>query len=92
MSLIGLDVGTTGCKANLFDRMGRILGQGAREYAIAFPHPGWAEQDAEQVWQLAWSALSEAVREAGARSGLRSAARGQDLGLPARGTGALPVS
>lgn len=46
MSLIGLDVGTTGCKAIVFDHMGRILGQGAREYAIAFPCPGWAEQDA----------------------------------------------
>jgi len=65
MPLIGLDVGTTGCKAIILDRTGRILGQGAREYAIAFPHPDWAEQDAEQVWQLAWSALSEAVREAG---------------------------
>ena len=31
MPLIGLDVGTTGCKANLFDRTGRILGRGARE-------------------------------------------------------------
>ena len=118
MPLIGLDVGTTGCKAIILDRTGRILGQGAREYAIAFPHPDWAEQDAEQVWQLAWSALSEAVREAGgtirlaqrwAGHGLdrdggggegghgdagprRGAARGQALGLPARGTGALPVS
>ena len=64
-SLIGLGVGTTGCKANLFDRTGRTLGQGARQYAIAFPYPGWAEQDAAQVWQLAWSALKEAVREAG---------------------------
>jgi xylulokinase len=61
MSLIGLDIGTTGYKAILFDRQGRILGQGAREYAIDFPHPGWAEQDAGRVWALAWEALSEAV-------------------------------
>ena len=46
MSLIGLDVGTTGCKAIIFDRTGRILGQGAREYAIVFPHSDWAEQGA----------------------------------------------
>jgi xylulokinase len=61
MSLIGLDVGTTGCKAIVFDDEGRILGQGAREYAILTPHSNWAEQDAEAVWQFAWDALGEAV-------------------------------
>jgi xylulokinase len=64
MSLIGLDVGTTGCKAIAFSLEGEILGTGVREYAISFPHPGWAEQDAEQVWQLAWAALCEAVTSA----------------------------
>ena len=64
MSLLGLDIGTTGCKVIVFDHEGRILGQGAREYAIHFPHPGWAEQDAERVWQVAWEALSEAVSRA----------------------------
>ena len=64
MSTIGLDVGTTGCKAIVFDAAGRILGQGSREYAILTPHPNWAEQDAEQVWHLAWDALSEAVATA----------------------------
>jgi xylulokinase len=64
MSTIGLDVGTTGCKAIVFSDEGRILGQGAREYAILTPHPNWAEQDAEAVWRLAWDALSEAVATA----------------------------
>ena len=61
MSLIGLDIGTTGCKAILFDEDGRILSQAAREYAILTPEPHWVEQDAEQVWALAWAALKEAV-------------------------------
>ena len=65
MSLIGLDIGTTGCKAIVFSSEGKILGQGAREYAILTPHPNWAEQDAEQVWGLAWDALREAVATAG---------------------------
>ena len=64
MSLVGLDIGTTGCKAIAFDDEGRILGQGSREYAVQMPHPHWAEQDAEEVWGLAWQALSEAVRAA----------------------------
>jgi len=64
MSTIGLDVGTTGCKAIAFDATGRILGQGSREYPILTPHPNWAEQDAERVWHLAWDALGEAVATA----------------------------
>jgi xylulokinase len=61
MSLIGLDIGTTGCKAILFDEDGGILSQASREYAIFTPQPGWAEQDAERVWALAWDALKQAV-------------------------------
>ena len=61
MSLIGLDIGTTGCKAIVFSSRGKTLGLGAREYSILTPHANWAEQDAEQVWELAWDALSEAV-------------------------------
>ncbi len=64
MSLIGLDIGTTGCKAIVFDEGGSILGQASREYAILTPRPNWVEQDADQVWGLAWDALSEAVAQA----------------------------
>lgn len=61
MSIIGLDIGTTGCKAIVFNPDGDILAQAAREYAVLTPRSDWAEQDAEQVWQLAWAALAEAV-------------------------------
>jgi len=61
MSLLGLDIGTTGCKAIAFRHDGSILRQAAREYSVLSPHPSWAEQDAEQVWQLAWDAVRETV-------------------------------
>lgn len=64
MSIIGLDIGTTGCKAIVFDSEGKIRGRSVQEYSILTPQPHWAEQDAEQVWQLAWSALREAVAQA----------------------------
>ena len=65
MSLIGLDIGTTGCKTIVFSASGEILGRAAREYPIQTPHPHWAEQDAELVWRLAWESLSEAVARVG---------------------------
>lgn len=64
MSILGLDIGTTGCKAMIFSTEGSVLGQAARQYSVSTPHPNWAEQDAEEVWCLAWEALREAVAAA----------------------------
>jgi len=64
VSLLGLDIGTTGCKAIAFREDGAILGAASREYGILTPRPGWAEQDAEAVWRLAWAALCEAAAAA----------------------------
>ena len=61
MSLIGLDIGTTGCKALLFDNDGALLAKASREYPVDFPHPQWAEQDLENVWRLAQDAIREAI-------------------------------
>jgi len=63
MSTIGLDIGTTGCKAIVFSKDWRILGQGKREYSILTPQTHWAEQDAELVWELAVESLAEAVSQ-----------------------------
>ena len=65
MHLIGLDVGTTGCKAIVFDLHGAILGQGFREYDVLCTEPAMAEQDAEHVWTLTHETLREAVQRAG---------------------------
>ena len=87
MTLIGLDIGTTGCKAIVFDVQGRILGQAAREYAIWMPHPHWAEQNAERVWQLAWESLEEAVAQAADPGGAGPPA----LALSVQGEAVIPV-
>jgi xylulokinase len=64
MNLLGLDIGTTGCKAILFDADGRLLAKAAREYPISIPHPQWAEQDLENVWRMALEAIREAITAA----------------------------
>ena len=64
MSLLGLDIGTTGCKVIAFSEEGTVLSQAVREYSILTPHPSWAEQDAEEVCRLAGDALREAVAAA----------------------------
>jgi len=64
VSLLGLDIGTTGCKAIVFREGGAIVGAASREYGVLTQHPGWAEQDPEAVWRLAWSTMCEAVAAA----------------------------
>ena len=51
MSLLGVDLGTSVCKAAVFDTDGRCLAQAWREYRTLQPHPGQAELDSREVWQ-----------------------------------------
>jgi len=53
MSLLGLDVGTTGIKAVVFDDFGRVLSQEYREYNLEHPKPGWSELNANILWKKA---------------------------------------
>lgn len=50
MSLLGIDIGTSGCKAGAFSTDGRCLAEAYREYPTLHPQPGWAELDSRQVW------------------------------------------
>lgn len=84
MSLIGLDIGTSACKAILFDEGGAILAQASREYAIAAPQPSWAEQDAEEVWRLALACLRGIAPAAGGDAP-------QALALSVQGEAVIPV-
>jgi xylulokinase len=51
MSLLGIDVGTTGCKTVLFAENGDILASAYEEYDFQGAQPGWAELDSVQVWE-----------------------------------------
>ena len=61
MSYLGLDIGTTGCKALVFDAAGRPLAQAYREYPLLSPQPGWAELDSARVMRDCESAVTEAA-------------------------------
>jgi xylulokinase len=84
MRLIGLDIGTTGCKTFIFDLEGNLLSSASREYTVDSPHPGWAEQDGEHIWLLAKESLREAIVSV---NGENIAA----LGLSVQGEAVMPV-
>lgn len=43
--VIGVDVGTSSCKALALDRSGEVVARAGAEHPLEHPHPGWAEQD-----------------------------------------------
>ena len=49
MSYIGIDVGTTGCKALAFDENANILASAYREYPLMSPRNGWYELNPDLV-------------------------------------------
>lgn len=65
MHVIGLDIGTTNCKACVFDGSGGIAGYAFREYAVICTEPTMGEQDPELVWKLTGEVVAEAAAAAG---------------------------
>ncbi|HEY3108405.1 MAG TPA: gluconokinase [Chloroflexota bacterium] len=62
---VGVDVGTTGARAVVFDRDARPLAEATREYRLYTPRPSWAEQDALEVAETVVGCLRRAARKAG---------------------------
>ncbi len=58
MSLLGLDIGISGCKAVAFGLDGATLAQAYREYPLYQPQPGWMELDSGEVWDAVCEVVS----------------------------------
>ncbi|MGC9349909.1 MAG: FGGY-family carbohydrate kinase, partial [Anaerolineae bacterium] len=88
MSLLGVDVGTTGCKAAIFSAEGDLLTAAYREYDVRAPQPGWAELDAAAVWQK----VKQTIREAVAAAAGRGTEPVRALAISSLGEAVVPVS
>ncbi len=49
--LLGIDVGTSGCKAELFDVNANSLAKAYQAYPIIHPRSGWSEENPEDWWR-----------------------------------------
>ncbi|HEY9771966.1 MAG TPA: glycerol kinase GlpK [Coleofasciculaceae cyanobacterium] len=61
--ILSLDLGTTGNRAILFDRLGNVVGQVYKELTQHYPHPGWLEHDALEIWQDTSSNIQEIIAQ-----------------------------
>lgn len=55
--LVGIDVGTTACKALAIDDRGAILGSASAEYPLLVPRPKWTEQEPDDWWRAVRTCL-----------------------------------
>jgi xylulokinase len=58
---MGVDIGTSGCKAAVFDQDGKPITFSYREYDVISPHPGWAELDSDEVMRKCFEVIKEAA-------------------------------
>ncbi|MEI7615166.1 MAG: FGGY family carbohydrate kinase, partial [Actinomycetota bacterium] len=63
--IAGIDIGTTGSKAGIFDLMGNMIASGYREYSCSYPRPNWIEQDPYILVSQAMEASKEAIKKSG---------------------------
>ncbi len=59
MSYLGLDIGTGGCKAVVFNGEGKELASAFREYPVLYPHPDWAELNPDEVIGKCFEIIAE---------------------------------
>jgi len=79
--LLGLDVGTSGCKAVLITPDGSVVAETTSEYPMAVPRPGWAEQDPEGWWQATIDSIKQVLVQVGGDSIAGIGLTGQMHGL-----------
>jgi len=64
MTLLGIDIGTSGTKTLLCDTGGRVLATATAEHAISSPEPGWSEQNPLDWWNAVCKATKAVLTKA----------------------------
>ena len=61
--ILSIDQGTTSSRAIVFDKKGNAIASAQQEFTQIFPHPGWVEHNAEEIWQSVQNVVQSVLRE-----------------------------
>jgi len=64
--ILVLDAGTTSTRAIAFTQSGDIVASAGRPLTQHYPHPGWVEHDAAEIWRMSRDCLIEVADNVGA--------------------------
>lgn len=59
--IMALDAGTTSNRCIIFNKKGEIQSVAQKEFTQYFPHPGWVEHDATEIWSTQLGVCTEAL-------------------------------
>lgn len=62
--LLAFDQGTSSSRSIVFDAQGRAIASDHRAFRQHFPHPGWVEHDADEIWMSQLETARTAVHSA----------------------------
>ncbi|PGM57608.1 glycerol kinase GlpK [Bacillus sp. AFS053548] len=65
--ILSLDQGTTSSRAILFDKKGKIVHTAQKEFSQYFPHPGWVEHNANEIWGSVLAVIATCLAESNIR-------------------------
>jgi len=64
-AVLAIDQGTTGSRALVFARDGKLISSAYQEFPQYFPQPGHVEHDADEIWASVEITIQRALDEAG---------------------------
>lgn len=63
--IMAIDQGTTSTRAILFDHDSNIMAVAQKELENFYPHPGWVEQNANEIWASTVGVMFEVLAKSG---------------------------
>ncbi|WP_281165334.1 glycerol kinase GlpK [Liquorilactobacillus sicerae] len=63
--ILTIDEGTTSTRALIIDHQGKKVADAQREFPQYFPHPGWVEHNANEIWNAVLSTIANAFISSG---------------------------
>jgi glycerol kinase len=63
--ILAIDQGTTNTKALAVEAAGHVMAEASAPMQVSYPHPGWAEQSADDIWSSVQQVVAEVTRFTG---------------------------
>ncbi|MGX7149192.1 glycerol kinase GlpK [Enterococcus ureasiticus] len=61
--ILSIDQGTTSSRAIIFNHNGQEIAKAQKEFTQYFPHPGWVEHEANEIWNSVQSVIADVLIE-----------------------------
>ena len=61
--ILAIDQGTSSSRCILYDKDAQTIAVAQREFQQLYPHPGWVEHDANEIWQTQASMIKQVLQK-----------------------------